>query len=196
MVDDPFADNATATPPADTKPKGQFKGKPATPVDDPFGDPAATGNYPSLMNLKGRYLVIQPTKLETGLPSTLPGSTGKTFDRITANVLICNGDDITHRWDRRGEPEAELDPVIRKGDVLEDFYISGAKIVRELTPAFKAGTVVIGKLVQLKPQGGNNPPWSLEPIEKGHPARAAAGKMWLDWQASQAEAAVEDPFSS
>lgn len=56
---------------------------------DPFGQQPSevkTSDYPGLESLDKHLLVIQPTKLETGLPDQF--NPGKTKDRITADVTV------------------------------------------------------------------------------------------------------------
>lgn len=63
-----------------------------TAADDPFGDPGSSSTYPSLKQLKGRTLIVRPTKLEKGLPNPL--QPGQTRDRMTADVVVLDGDPI------------------------------------------------------------------------------------------------------
>jgi hypothetical protein len=56
---------------------------------DPFGQKPSeikTSDYPSLEDLDRALLVIQPTKLETGLPDKF--NPGNTKDRVTADVTV------------------------------------------------------------------------------------------------------------
>jgi len=191
--DDPFAaGRPVATKAATAKPRA--KAAAAEPVDDPFGEPAPGGNYPAVAQLLGRYLVVRPTRIEHNVPGVNPGD--KPRDRITADVLVCNGEPISTKLDKDGDVVAELDPPVVPGSVLEDFYISGAKLVAEVKASVKTGRPVIGKLTKLKARvKGQSGAYSLEGVPAG-PARTAAAKMWTEWSEAQASAAVDDPFAS
>ena len=177
---------------AASKPAPKPKAAPEPAGDDPFGNPAPSGNYPAFKQLVGRHLVIRPTKLELQVPGVNPGD--KPRDRITADILVCNGDPIAHKLDKYGAVVADLDPPVTPGTVIEGLYISGGKIVKELTPAVKRNGVVIGKLIQLPPQkAGNDKAYSLEEVPAGA-ARTAAAVMWKAFLDREAEAGVSDPF--
>lgn len=63
----------------------------ATAATDPFGQKPSeikTSSYPTMDDLDRKLLVIQPSKLETGLPDNF--NPGKTKDRITADVTVIN----------------------------------------------------------------------------------------------------------
>lgn len=75
----------------------------STATADPFGQKPSeikTSDFPTMDDLNGRLLVIQPSKLETGLPNPL-GKPGDTRDRITADVTVIDTDSpeksVTHR---------------------------------------------------------------------------------------------------
>jgi hypothetical protein len=191
--DDPFAaGRPVATKAATAKPRA--KAAAAEPVDDPFGEPAPGGNFPAIAQLLGRYLVVRPTRLDRNMPGV--NKEDKPRDRITADVLVCNGEPISAKLDKHGDVVTELDPPVVPGTVLEEFWISNAKLVAEVKGSVKTGRPVIGKLTRLKARiKGQDGAYSLEPVPAG-PARTAAAKMWTEWTEAQASAAVDDPFAS
>lgn len=102
-----------------------------TKVVDPFSEASssfitlddcnvdANGNTPAVGVTAGRLLLIEPLSIETR-PSNLPGQTDKTYESITANVVILDG------------------PVTEKIDAIplkvDGMFVSGTVIVNQLKP--------------------------------------------------------------
>jgi hypothetical protein len=130
---------------------------------DPFDDPGSTGGgkYPSMAQLKGRLLLIEPTALAKNVPGMEPG---KFVDRITATVGVIDGKEpITDVLDKDGDSTFTFDEPLVAPFELEDLYISQVVLVNQLRKAYKAETKVLGRLVQLPArEKGRNKAWGLE----------------------------------
>jgi hypothetical protein len=140
---------------ADTKSKA--------PEDDPFSDPGSASGFPSLKQLKGRILIVVPKTLERNLPNTL--NPGQTRDRLTADVHVLSGEDITARLDD-DDNETPFDEPLTIPCKLADMYLSGAKLINEtkakLPQGDKPAGMVIGVLTKLPPlKAGQKGAWSL-----------------------------------
>ena len=149
-----------------------------TAADDPFGDPGSSSTYPSLKQLKGRTLIVRPTKLEKGLPNPL--QPGQTRDRMTADVVVLDGDPITERLDD-DDNATPFDEPLAPPFKLEDMYLSGAKMIAECKGKLPAGEkpagMVIGELTKLPPQKpGQKGAWSLKAASE---AQKALGRKYL-----------------
>jgi hypothetical protein len=132
-------------------------------MTDPFDDPGSTGGgkYPSMAQLKGRLLLVEPTNLEKGIPSTLEPD--KKVDRVTATVHVLDGDAITDVLDKDGDSTFTFDEPLVAPFVLEDMYLSQVVLVNQLRKAYKAEVKVLGRLGQLPAQKkGNNKAWAFE----------------------------------
>jgi len=133
-------------------------------TQDPFDDPGSSSTYPSFKQLRGRVLIVRPTKLEKGLPNTL--QPGQTRDRMTADVVVLDGDPITARLDD-DDNETPFDEPLVPPFKLEDMYISGNKLISECKGKLPAGDkpagLVIGELTKLPPlKAGQKGAWSLK----------------------------------
>jgi hypothetical protein len=112
MSTDPFASATTGT--ASTDPFGQ---KPSE---------VKTSSYPSLEELDKAILVIQPTKLETGLPDKF--NPGKTKDRITADVTVIN----------EADPKASV--------THKDMYLSQGALIGQVKGFIEGRGMLLGRL--------------------------------------------------
>jgi hypothetical protein len=157
--------------------------KPAEQAEvDPFSDPGSGGSYPTMKMLNGRLLLIRPTVLEKGLPNTLQPGTFR--DRITADVVVLDGDDITEIVNDDGDVTAELDEPLVPPFKLEDMYISQSKLISEIKSKVADKGLVIGRLARLKPlKAGQKGAWSLQVATD---ADRAVGRAYL---------ASVDPFA-
>ena len=157
----------------------------------------ASGPRPTFAQFKDRLLLIRPTSIEKGIPNDL--QPGTTQDRVTADVVFLDGDTITHKIDADGA-HTELGEPIRPGDIMEEYWISQALIVRQVKGKIGA-TVnpwVLGRLTKLPPrQKGRKGAWFLAPFT---PADAKRATSWMRAQAkkeverakAEASAPVED----
>lgn len=134
-----------------------------TPEGDPFAAPAPVGTYPELLALRGRLLLIEPTKLETGLVSAKFSEPGKPhiYDRMTVTLRVLDGGPIP------GFQESEF----------VDMYLSQTRILSQCKAAV-GKHMVLGRLDTFKP--GETPrkgnPWGLaDPTE----ADKAAARAYL-----------------
>ena len=146
--------------------------------DDPFSDPGSASSFPAMKQLRGRVLIVHPTKLEAGLPNTL--QPGTTYDRMTADVIVLDGDPITGRLDD-DDNETPFDEPLVPPFKLESMFISGAKLITECKGKLPRGEqpagLVIGKLTRLAPQkAGRKGAWSLETATD---EQKALGKKYL-----------------
>lgn len=146
--------------------------------DDPFSDPGSASTFPAMKQLRGRTLIIRPTKLETGLPNTL--QPGTTYDRMTADVIVLDGEPIEGRLDDDDNLTPFDEPLVAPFK-LESMYISGAKLITECKGKLPRGEqpagLVIGELTKLPPQkAGRKGAWSLKTATD---EQKALGKQYL-----------------
>jgi hypothetical protein len=148
---------------------------------DPFDSPAEIpSEFPKFDDhLRGRLLLIKPTKLEQGLVSTtLPKNSDGTpvvQDRITADVYVLDG-----------APLADF----AGATAFPGLYISQSRVVVQLSNVAQLGaktrqTMVLGRLNTRYAQGKPNPtakerkagpgnPWGLEDPTDADKATARA----------------------
>ncbi len=124
-------------------------------TNDPFSD--ARAGFVKLDDLLGRLLLVIPLTIEDR-DSTQPGSAGKTYESITADVIVCDGE-VT-------------DMIEEVPTTLEGIFISGGVIVPQLKPklprAGKGSGMVLGRLAQQPSQrfAKGSPAWVLaEPTD-------------------------------
>ncbi len=139
---------------------------------DPFSD--ARSGFVKLEDLLGRLLLVVPKSIEERA-STLPGSQGKMYASITADVIILDG------------PVTDLIDEVPL--TLEGTYISGAVIVAQLKPKVGTHGMVLGRLGQQPAQTkGFGPAWVLrEPTDNDKVLARPAASAYL---------AANDPFAS
>lgn len=114
------------------------------PAADPFGQKPSevkSSSYPTMDDLDRRLLVVQPTKLETGLPDNF--NPGKTKDRITADVTVI---DVKN-------PKAS--------ETYRDMYISQGAFIGQLKGLIETRGMLLGVLRRHRskqtPEGYNTP---------------------------------------
>jgi hypothetical protein len=113
--------------------------------DDPFGAAPESGVYPKQADLRGRLLLITPTKFEANVPSSNPKY--PPTDRVTADVAVLDGavegfDDVT----------------------FTDMWLSGTKVTGSLHKSMKAGQkMILCRIISqdndARPSAEN--PWSV-----------------------------------
>lgn len=144
---------------------------------DPFA--TARSTFVGLGDLDGRAVLVVPTQLETGIPSTRPGQS-KTYDRIIADVIVLDGG-----------PDEELG-LDELPYTFEEMFISGSVVVPQLRGAVKHHKPVLGVVTKQKSQiKGNNDAVSLSGENLTEAQKDLARKAWPIYQKSQ-----EDPFAS
>lgn len=117
-------------------------------MTDPFSD--ARSGFVKLDDLLGRLLLVIPQSIETR-PSRMAGAApGATYESITADVIVLDGD-ITEL--------VEEVPM-----TIEGTYISGGVIVPQLKPKIASKGMVLGRLGQQPSQTPKfGPAWVLQP---------------------------------
>src|SRR6478609_6351654 len=97
------------------------------PKNDIAPDPFATASseFRGLGDFEGRAVLVVPTELQTGIPSTRPGAVNKTYDRVVADVIVLDG-----------EPDEDLD-LDTLPQTFEGMFISGAVVVPQLRSSVK-----------------------------------------------------------
>jgi hypothetical protein len=128
-------------------------------ADDPFGEPGSSGGgkFPSMKQLAGRLLLVQPHTLTKGVV----GAFGPQ-DRMTSHVHVLDGDPITEVLDKDGDVAFTPDEPWTPPVTLEDLYISQRGLVNQLKSAYKAEGMVLGRLRIRKLDSGNKM-FELEP---------------------------------
>ena len=132
-------------------------------MTDPFDAPGSkgAGKFPAMKQLKGRLLLIEPTRLDKQITSNL--NPDKKVDRMSANVTVLDGDPITNVLDKDGDVVHEFDEPLAAPHTMEDMYISQTVLVNQLRKAYKAESKVLGRLVQLPAaRPGENKAWAFE----------------------------------
>lgn len=182
-----------------------FAGANGTPDGDPFAAPAAVGDFPKLEAMRGRLLMFQPTKLETGLvsPKYSKPNQPHIYDRITTTVFVLDG----------GPVRAE-DGSVFEGSEFTDMYLSQTRIISQLKKSVNR-TMVLGRLDTMVPgkEAKQGNPWGLaDPTEQdkaaarayiaagnrqpGEPFQTApSGSPFDQPQAAPAPVPTSDPWS-
>jgi hypothetical protein len=116
----------------------------ATAATDPFGQKPSevkTSDYPSIEELYGKLIVIQPSKLERGLPNKFDSE--KPRDRLTADVTVINVDN----------PKAS--------ETYRDMYFSQGAIIGQTKNLIDTKGMLLGTLRRHRapqtPDGINTP---------------------------------------
>lgn len=128
----------------------------SAPTTDPFSD--ARAGFIKLDDLLGRLLLVVPLSIEDR-PSTQPGKTNETYESLTCDVIVLDG---------------EINDMIEAvPSTLEGIYISGGVIVPQLKPKLARGNraagMVLGRLGQQPSQTykKGSPAWVLtEPTDE------------------------------
>lgn len=153
----------------------------------PFQDagPAGGSPTPSMRQLANRLLVVRPKALEV-VPDNY--NAGQTKERLTCDVVFLDGDPID-RIVKQGKPDSMLEEPIKKGQVLENMFISNGALIGQL----KGKTMVLGRLVQGVAKNGNNPPWVLG---ERTPADDELGARWWAKKGEEFLASASVPLSA
>lgn len=145
MSNDPFAKASAGNPSA----------------SDPFGTKPSevkTSDYPAMETLDRALLVIQPTKLETGLPNKFDPKKPK--DRITADVTVID----------RANPAASR--------TYTDMFISQGALIGQVKGFIPTKGMLLGTLRRhrsnLTPDGINTP----DEVDKGVVANPRMSFAW------------------
>lgn len=137
--------------------------------DDPFSGPAPQlPRGPRLRDMYGRLLLIIPHKLEEGLPNRL--QVGTTQDRMTADVIILDGDPIHFGGAPEKvppKPHTQFAPIPHKNARM---FISSVGLISQCRDALAQKVsrgrpgMVLGRLgVGEAKDEGQNAPYVLSP---------------------------------
>lgn len=138
--------------------------------DDPFGGPAPRApKGPRFREMHKRLLLILPKKLEEGVPNRL-GEPGDTQDRMTADVIILDGDPIAYGGEPEkvdGKPHDKVAQIPHKNTAMFVSYSGIVSQCREALENYKAKkggkTMALGRLgLGEVPTNGGNRPWVLQ----------------------------------
>lgn len=138
---------------------------------DPFNN--ATTEFVRLDDLVGRAILVIPKEL-TERVSTLPGSNGKTYESVTADVIVLDG------------PITEKIPSIPS--THESVFFSGQVVVGQLKPKVATNGMVLGRMAQQPSKTkGFGDAWVLQPpVDADKVLARPAARAYLD---------ASDPFS-
>lgn len=143
-------------------------------MSDPFDD--ARSAFVKLDDLLGRLVLVVPLEVRTE-PSTLPGSQGKTFEKVIADTVVLDG------------PVTDLIEAVPS--TLDELHWSGQVVVGQLKPKVRiTNGMVLGRLAkQPSKTKGFGPAWVLEsPTDADKVIARPAAKAYLDAHAEP------DPF--
>ena len=159
---------------------------------DPFEDPTPPSVvFASADSFRGRLVIMEPTKIEIGIPKMSSNPTGPKGDRITADVTTVDGLGPVEVFRNRNGLGIFLDgPLHRKVWFNQDQIVDGLK-----TPDGKSlRKMVLVRLDTLKPgqpQGQGNP-WVMNPASDADKQTARdflAGRKVAQAEAPSAPAA-------
>jgi hypothetical protein len=131
-----------------------FAGANGSPDGDPFDAPAEIpSEYPKLVDMWERLLMVQPTKYEQGIASSFRNQDGtvQLQNRMTANVYVIDGGPV-------GTFTVSS---------FSAMYISNGRLVDQLMKAYKGQSMVLGRL---DTKDGK--------AKTGTPKKAGAGNPW------------------
>lgn len=148
--------------------------------DDPFDDAPQVSAYPKLEQLRGRLLLVKPTKLEEHILTKFGTPTNPQYqDRITADVYVVDGPSV-EGFD--GESE------------FLDMYLSNDRLVKQLRRNI-GGRMVLGRLETFEPgkkaMAGN--PWGFQ--EATAEDKGLARVFWKARSQPKPAAAPTNPFA-
>lgn len=134
-----------------------FAGVNGAPDGDQFDAPAVIpSEYPKLVDMRTRLLLLAPTKYEQGIASAFRNQDGtvQLQNRMTVNVYVVDGGPV-------GEFETSS---------FSAMYISNGRLVDQLMKAYKGQSMVLGRLDTKEggnSKAGNGNPWGLaDPTEQ------------------------------
>lgn len=143
--------------------------------------------------MKGRLLIIIPEKFEKDVVSaTLKTSDGKpqVQDRLTATVIVLDGDTIVGSEDKYGEPKGEFSKPLVPVFEIPNMYISSKMLIAQVVDPDTGAMAPMrfGALGTLPAKGAGDKPYVLYSTTDAEKEKARA--IWAKRQAS-----VKDPMS-
>lgn len=178
---DPF-DNAI---PEGRGQRAQLAGPDGRPVVHTDGEPVFV-SPPSLRTLGvGTLLFIVPKRIERGVKNNRPGAWKPTFDRLTADVIVCDGQG------RRfgGDPTRDLDDPLGPYPVpcvIEDMWIDKDGIIERVPESLIGTGFKIGRIAKVK-TASDRTAWNFNsPHEDPEQARAIVQSLRPLWEAYKA----------
>jgi len=146
-----------------------------------MGEPVPV-SPPSLRTLGvGRLLIIVPKRMERGLKSTFEGAWKPVFDRLTADVIVCDGQGERFGGDGRDVPDL-LGPF-PVPCVIEDMWIDKDGIIEKVPESFIGGGFKIGRIAKVKTKA-NRTAWNFNaPHDDPEQARAIVQSLRPLWAA-------------
>jgi hypothetical protein len=154
----------------------------------PFESPGAPGggaSGPALHQFAQRLLIVIPTKLDPNQPGFGPGDAPR--DRITADVIVCDGPPIHEKIDGKTNAASPLPAPFNAPAEIKGMWLSQSALVNQLRGALQRGTMVLGRLVK-STQGQN--PWILQdpsPQDQQLASQVFAQRERLQWPPAQAQ---------
>jgi hypothetical protein len=134
-----------------------FAGANGSPDGDQFDAPAVIpSEYPKLVDLRTRLLLLAPTKYEQGIASAFRNQDGtvQLQNRMTANVYVVDGG-----------PVAGFEVT-----AFSSMYVSNGRLVDQMMKAYKGQSMVLGRLDTKEggtSKAGAGNPWGLaDPTEE------------------------------
>lgn len=159
---------------------------------DPFADPAPIASeFASADSLRGRLVLIEPTKLELDIPNQL--SPGTFQDRVTANVTTVDGLGKVQIFSNKAPTGNWLE-----GPKHDGIRFSQERVVKGLFPnrVFVPGKRVLARLETYKPGRGAGPgnPWGLVPATDAEKDQAIKFLASFTISGASAPAEEQPPF--
>lgn len=143
-----------------------------------FQDPAALGALsPSIRELEGRVVFIQPTRIDYQVPGVGPNA--KPQDRITCDITIVDGGQLPYGSKQQPVPTPATH-VIATPCTFTGVFVSNVNIVNAVKdalpgPGRPTPGLVLGEIKRgITAQTGNNAPWNLITLEASDPRRVTA----------------------
>lgn len=178
---DPF-DNAM---PDARAPRAMLAGPDGTPYLH-MGEPVPV-SPPSLRTLGvGRLIFIVPKKMERGIKSTFEGAWKPTFDRLTADVIVCDGQGERFGGDpTKGVPDL-LGPF-PVPCVIADMWIDKDGILEKVPETLIGGGFKIGRIMKVQTKAKRTA-WNFNaPDEDPEKAKAIVNSLRPLWAAYLAQ---------
>jgi hypothetical protein len=126
---------------------------------------------PSLRTLGvGRLVLVVPKKIERDLPTNDPKAWRSKYDRMTADVIVCDGNPGRYG----GDPTRGIDDMLTfpVPCVIEDLWIDKAGIIEKFPESLIGQGFKIGRIVKVKTKSDRTA-WNFNAPDED-PARAAA----------------------
>jgi hypothetical protein len=189
---DPFAGSYDGYDPFDNAIPDQRAGR--VPMAGPDGRPLIHSDGlpinvtpPSLRTLGvGRLVLVVPKKIERDIPNNDPKAWRSKFDRMTADVIVCDGN--PGRFG--GDPTRGIDDMLTfpVPCVIEDLWIDKAGIIEKFPESLIGNGFKIGRIVKAKTKNDRTA-WNFNSPDED-PARANAivqslRPIWTAYQGQQ-----------